>query len=343
MEGTETKIRHARFEDAEQLCDYLQSIVGESENLLAGPGEAPWTVDGEREVLAKIEEAPNGCLFVARVGGEIVGTAGLKGLTFRRVRHTAELGVTVRRSHWRQGIGRALSQRVIAWAKEMGTLRKIDLRTRADNHGAIALYEQLGFRREGLLRHQWKLDDGYRDMLCMGLVLGEPDPGETRAPDRTRAPRITEATQEHLDGLLELLVQVQTLHRKLDPTRYLVPDRSAFREWLAAALEGETRFLVALDGEDVVGYAAIQTKPFSANPFVTRRGAIHVDQLAVLESRRGRGVGRALLSAIETRAVGAGLGMVTLDTHTGNLGAHVFFDRVGYGPSHERRLKVLGR
>ena len=44
-----------------------------------------------------------------------------------------------------------------------------------DNARAIALYERVGFKREGLLRDAVLLDGRYMDMILMALINRPPD------------------------------------------------------------------------------------------------------------------------------------------------------------------------
>src|ERR1051325_580136 len=62
------------------------------------------------------------------------------------------------------------------------------------------------------------------------------------------------------------------------------------------------RFLVAADGSDVVGFAALSFL------WTLEHGgrAAWLDQLYVVPQRRGRGIGRALLSAADGVAAGGG-------------------------------------
>ena len=159
--------------------------------------------------------------------------------------------------------------------------------------------------------------------------------------DRSVELRIEESTQEDLNELVELQVQVLALHHRLDPVRYFEPDRDAIRDWIAGSAERESRCLVARIGGRAVGYVSFKPQETPANPFVKQRRAIYVDQLAVLEQERGRGVGRALVGEVAKLAAGEGFEVVALDTHVDNRDAQRFFERLGYRRSHERRLRVL--
>jgi RimJ/RimL family protein N-acetyltransferase len=68
-------------------------------------------------------------------------------------RHVADLGLMVAASARRRGIGWALLEQAVEWARGSG-VRKLELHVFPHNEPAIRLYERFGFVREGLrLRH----------------------------------------------------------------------------------------------------------------------------------------------------------------------------------------------
>ena len=70
------------------------------------------------------------------------------------------------------GVGEAATIALLSEARTLG-LFKLLLEARVDNHGAIALYEKLGFRRVGTLQRHY--DDGERrhDVLVMEREIPE--------------------------------------------------------------------------------------------------------------------------------------------------------------------------
>lgn len=131
--------------DAAELIEYLQAIGGETENLSFGPDDFPFTVESEVEYLEKQLDSPDRVLYVARAGGRIVGDASLS-RGQRRMRHRGEFGISVLRAMWGKGIGTALAQKVLAFARENG-FEQVFLEVRSDNARAIHLYEKLGFSK----------------------------------------------------------------------------------------------------------------------------------------------------------------------------------------------------
>ena len=165
------EIRLAEPADAAALLAYLRRIGGESDNLTFGPEGIGLTEAEEEAFIRRTREATNALMLVATLHGEIVGTLGFTGGTKPRLRHAGEFGISVARAHWGEGIGRALIESMLAWAATSGVVRKVNLRVRAGNTRAIALYERLGFVVEG--RQTWTtlVNGELQDSLFMGRQL----------------------------------------------------------------------------------------------------------------------------------------------------------------------------
>ncbi|PEL51659.1 N-acetyltransferase [Bacillus toyonensis] len=69
------------------------------------------------------------------------------------------------------GIGRALLETLINWAKNNSKIEKVCLEVMEDNLGAIQLYKNLGFFEEGRKAKGVKLDDGYQNLILMALFV----------------------------------------------------------------------------------------------------------------------------------------------------------------------------
>jgi ribosomal protein S18 acetylase RimI-like enzyme len=108
-----------------------------------------------------------GTLLVAEdgEGGPPVGLAALVG------RSTPELGMLVDAAHRRRGVGDALVDACVAWARSVGA-RELVLHVFPHNEGAIALYRKHGFEGRGLMLRAYPRKDGTRwDALRMVKAL----------------------------------------------------------------------------------------------------------------------------------------------------------------------------
>ena len=83
--------------------------------------------------------------------------------------HAGVLGMGLLPDYRGRGIGRALIERTLEAAWDCGFVR-VELDVYADNVRAIALYEHVGFEREGVLRKSVLIDGEYKDSIVMAII-----------------------------------------------------------------------------------------------------------------------------------------------------------------------------
>lgn len=162
-------IREAVPEDAEKLIAFLARVGGETDYLSFGKEGLPISTEEEEKFIQSMKEKEHSVLYLAWKDGEIVGDASLNGF-FRRMSHRAEFGISVAKAEWGQGIGSALLQKIIEYAKEH-TIELINLEVRSDNMRAIRVYEKYGFSKIGTSPAYYKMDGKYYDFDLMVLDL----------------------------------------------------------------------------------------------------------------------------------------------------------------------------
>ncbi len=170
-DGRVLMIREAEPADAEAALAMVDRVAGESTFLTMEPGELGMTVEQEAAFFGRCRDSPNQLYLFALVDGELVGTAGLGASPRRRLRHRCVLGMSVRKDHWRLGIGRALLDALLVWARANPMLTYMSLEVREDNLGAIDLYRAQGFVEEGRLLRRFQVDGIYYGTLAMGVPL----------------------------------------------------------------------------------------------------------------------------------------------------------------------------
>ncbi len=111
-----------------------------------------------------------GDIIVADDDGAVVGRLSVARDTHSASRHVADLGLMVASTHRRRGIGRALLDQAVAWARDAG-VSKLELHVFPWNEPAIRLYETFGFEREGLRREHYRRDGDYVDAILMAYRL----------------------------------------------------------------------------------------------------------------------------------------------------------------------------
>ena len=164
-------IRKAVLEDAKEILKYVDKVAGESNNITFGPGEFGMTIEQEQNYLSSLQGSKNCIMILGLIKKQIVSVASLNGGKRKRMEHLVDLGITVRKPFWRQGIGREMMKFLINWANQSKIIRKINLTVRNDNMGAIKLYEQLGFIEEGVISRELQINEKFYDTLMMGLEI----------------------------------------------------------------------------------------------------------------------------------------------------------------------------
>lgn len=167
-DGRRIHIRPAVREDAGAVLDYLKKVGGESNNLTFGSEGLGLSEAEESEYLGGVAASDNALVLLALHEEVIVGALSFEGGHRPRIRHTGELGISVTESFTGCGIGRVLLEMLIEWAEQSRVIRKLNLRVRVDNLGAIRLYERLGWVVEGRVTRDQGIDGVYTDTLFMG-------------------------------------------------------------------------------------------------------------------------------------------------------------------------------
>jgi RimJ/RimL family protein N-acetyltransferase len=165
------QLREAIKGDGPELVTYLHKIGGESDFLSFGPGELSISVSDEEAMLEDSRKATNKIIVLAVVENRVVGCLHFEGGARTRIHHTGEFGVSVLKDYWDQGIGTAMVQELIQWAKATGVIRKLNLRVRSDNDRAVSVYEKIGFIQEGLITREFIISGQFYDFIYMGLNI----------------------------------------------------------------------------------------------------------------------------------------------------------------------------
>ena len=167
----EFRIRHADPADAEQLTRLADAVSAEPQGwLISIAGE--WRSAGdERRFLKALRRYPHAAVFVAeREDGALVGRLSVGRDPHPASTHVADVGLMVAFDARRQGVGTALMQAAVGWAREAG-VRKLELHVFPWNDAAIALYETFGFEREGYRKRHYRRGGEFADAILMAYEI----------------------------------------------------------------------------------------------------------------------------------------------------------------------------
>lgn len=159
-------MRLASAADARPMAELFAAVAAERTGIASEP---PVDIE-ERTTQFAASRAES---IVAVADGQVIGMIHI-GVS----RHGfGELGMLVDREWRGRGVGSALIQSAVAWAREHG-LHKLSLEVFAHNAAAIALYRKCGFVAEGRrVKHYRRASGELWDCLIMGLPLVTPGPG----------------------------------------------------------------------------------------------------------------------------------------------------------------------
>lgn len=177
-DGRDALLRAPTIADAPMLHLCNRAVVAAGVGTTRSPSDLDKTAE---EILAETRlwvdgprTGPAGCMVAAEVEGVVVGAGVIHRPAQSRLHHTAHVGIGIRPEAQGRGLGRAIMEELLWWAREGEGrgVRRVDLFVFADNHRAVQLYESLGFVHEGRRRSMIRYEDGREvDDLVMAILI----------------------------------------------------------------------------------------------------------------------------------------------------------------------------
>ena len=256
----------------------------------------------------QLQTKPKIAYLVARVEGEPVASGYVEGWTALAVGD-----VTVVPEHRRRGIGAAVLADVSARARAFGN-DSIQVEIRENDTESRAFLERRGFVQVGAEK-------------AMVLDLEELDPP---APEPPAGVRIVTRVEEP-----DLLEQMYAVGVQADEDIPGSEGVQTFEQWRSHEIDRPTRrpelCFIALAGDEVVGYAALQVVGEQAEHGLT----------ATRRDWRGRGVATALKRAEIAAAKRAGFKRLLTESEERNEPMRRLNEKLGFVPSPELSMAVM--
>lgn len=170
--GKEALLRNGTAADGQAVFEVFNLTHEETDFLLSYSDENSYNAEEEAAFLDEKTKSENEIEMVALVDGKIVGLAGIEKVGAKyKLRHRAELGISIAKDYWGLGLGKALISACIQCAKEAG-YSQLELDVVADNERAIALYKSFGFIEYGRNPKGFNSRfSGFQELVYMRLEL----------------------------------------------------------------------------------------------------------------------------------------------------------------------------
>jgi putative acetyltransferase len=170
----EFEIRHARPRDARSFLDAYRGVVDEMRYIRTEAVTHSHRLFRKRFRRSWHEDAAH---LLALDDDRVVGSISIRRDDHPVTHHVATLDMLVVSTHRRRGVGSALLEEALRWARSYG-VERIELSVYPNNDAAIALYRRFGFVQEGRLVRHSKKSYGYEDEILMAVWLGPRIAGE---------------------------------------------------------------------------------------------------------------------------------------------------------------------
>lgn len=154
-------------------------------------------------------------------------------------------------------------------------------------------------------------------------------------------PRVRAGDASDVAAIARLILEVQALHVRHEPTIFREPASAEVEAWVKERLAEGWRATLAEVGGEIVGYVLVELSDRPAGTFTHASHVAYVHQIGVDDGHRGRGVGRVVLEAACDDAADSGATRVGLDTWSFNDAARAFFRSQGFETSNVRLRREL--
>jgi RimJ/RimL family protein N-acetyltransferase len=142
--------------------------------LLDARAARPQTPDDVSKWVEEAQKSATGYLFAVRPlsGEDLLGFVEIDGILWNQ--SVGWLGIGIgERENWGRGIGTEVMSLALRFAFHELNLHRVQLTVFEYNERAIAVYEKLGFRREGVYREALYRDNVRYDIYLYGLLRRE--------------------------------------------------------------------------------------------------------------------------------------------------------------------------
>ena len=143
---------------------------------------------------------------------------------------------------------------------------------------------------------------------------------------------IRRAEHRDTEKIMDLLLQVLTVHHNGRPDYFKPNCRKYTDAELAAIIDDDTRPIFVYDDSSVKGYAFCVIQETKGDNVRCDMKTLYIDDLCVDENERGNHVGKSLYEHVKKYAKEIGCYNLTLNVWECNPSARAFYDKQGLTP-----------
>lgn len=168
-DGRKVILRTLKWEDLDDLLDFINSLVEENANILrtekvSKNEEVEWLSN----VFKRLEKDEIFCV-AAEVDGRLVANSEIiRGAGYSK--HLGVIGIAIKKGFRSVGIGTEIMKTLEEYARKMG-LKVLTLSVFANNQHAMNLYRKMGFVETGRIPKKFFKDGVYIDEIVMTKIL----------------------------------------------------------------------------------------------------------------------------------------------------------------------------
>jgi len=104
-------------QDAEEVLNYLNKVGGETDFLTFGKEGISYTVDQEKIILRNMKESERNHMIGGYINNKLVTIGSITSSSKKRLRHKADIGISVLKDYWNIGVGSQMMEYLISLCK----------------------------------------------------------------------------------------------------------------------------------------------------------------------------------------------------------------------------------
>lgn len=163
-------LRKSTVCDAKDILEYLNCVGGESDYLLFGKDEFLLNIEEEKAYLRKMNKDNDSIMLLGIIDSEIISVSQVYRVEGERTKHNCEIGISVKKKYWRNGIGTIVMKELIGFAKSKNK-KNIRLTVNGENYQAIKMYEKFGFKKVGENKNYYRINNKFYSRIFMDLSI----------------------------------------------------------------------------------------------------------------------------------------------------------------------------